>query len=183
MAVRIDGPEAVRSSRAATSLPIIAIYTDAAADRSVAITPTFEHALQLAEAGADVIAIDATVRARADDGQDLRELILRIRESTGLPVMADVATFADGKAADSAGADLIGSSTVGYKDIGATKFPDLELVRDLVAAGFAAPIVAERGYATADDVQAAFRLGAHAVVIGSAITDPVYLTNRFSTVR
>jgi N-acylglucosamine-6-phosphate 2-epimerase len=41
-------------------------------------------------------------------------------------------------------------------------------------------VLAEGRYATADDVRRAFDAGAHAVVVGTAITDPVALTRRFA---
>lgn len=42
------------------------------------------------------------------------------------------------------------------------------------------PLVAERGYATPEEVRAAFDAGAHAVVVGLAIVAPVWLTARFA---
>jgi N-acylglucosamine-6-phosphate 2-epimerase len=41
-------------------------------------------------------------------------------------------------------------------------------------------VLAEGRYATPDDVQAAVDAGAFAVVVGTAITDPVALTRRFA---
>jgi N-acylglucosamine-6-phosphate 2-epimerase len=41
-------------------------------------------------------------------------------------------------------------------------------------------VIAEGRYATPADVGAAFAAGAAAVVVGTAITDPVSLTRRFA---
>lgn len=179
-AVRVDGPEAVRTCRALTSLPIIGIYTDAAPHRAVAITPTLQHALALVEAGADIVAIDASYSSRMSDGQDLGSLVQDIKQKTSVPLMADVAALSDGLIAVSAGADMVGSSTTGYNVDGPSTFPDLHLVEELTA-NLRVPVIAERGYQTDEHVESAFRLGAYAVVIGSAITDPVSITKRFAT--
>ncbi|WP_179398195.1 N-acetylmannosamine-6-phosphate 2-epimerase [Demequina lutea] len=178
-AVRVDGPEAVKACRRVTSLPIIGIYTDPTAHRSVAITPTLQHALALVEAGADIVALDASYHARSHDGQDLATLIGDLKQQTGVPVMADVAVLSDGLLAVTAGADMVGSSTTGYADGATSTFPDLRLVEQLTES-LQVPIIAERGYATEDHVKSAFQAGAYAVVIGSAITDPVFITARFS---
>jgi putative N-acetylmannosamine-6-phosphate epimerase len=42
------------------------------------------------------------------------------------------------------------------------------------------PVLAEGRYGSPDDVRAAFDAGAHAVVVGTAITDPLALTRRFA---
>ena len=178
-AVRVDGPESVKACRRVTSLPIIGIYTDPAAHREVAITPTLRHALALVEAGADIVALDASYDARSRDGQDLAALIGDLKQQTGVPVMADIAVLTDGLIAVSAGADMVGSSTTGYTGGALSTFPDLRLVEDLTES-LRVPIIAERGYATEEHVESAFRAGAYAVVIGSAITDPVFITTRFA---
>ena len=49
----------------------------------------------MAEAGADVIAIDATQRPRPDYAA-LADYIAAIHEETGLPVLADISTFEEG---------------------------------------------------------------------------------------
>ncbi|NUO58937.1 MAG: N-acetylmannosamine-6-phosphate 2-epimerase, partial [Hamadaea sp.] len=60
--VRVNSPQDVRAVRAAVGdLPIVALHKVRAADRDL-ITPRFELAEGLAEAGADVIAFEATAR-------------------------------------------------------------------------------------------------------------------------
>ena len=101
--IRCEGPDDVRAIRSVTDLPVIGLWK-AGAD-GVYITPTLEHALAVADAGADIVALDATARPRPDGrtlSETLRELSLR-----GIPVMADVATLAEGVAAAAAGARVI----------------------------------------------------------------------------
>jgi N-acylglucosamine-6-phosphate 2-epimerase len=47
---------------------------------------------------------------------------------------------------------------------------------------FDKPVVLEGRVWTLDDVRRAFELGAHAVVVGSAITRPQLITRRFADV-
>jgi putative N-acetylmannosamine-6-phosphate epimerase len=56
--------------------------------------------------------------------------------------------------------------------------PDLELLSALVAA-IGAPVVAEGRFDSPDLVAEAFRRGAHAVVVGTAITNPSEITRKF----
>ena len=58
--------------------------------------------------------------------------------------------------------------------------PGFDLLRELVRA-VDLPIVAEGRFWTPEHVALAFDLGAHAVVIGTAITNPVEITKRFVT--
>lgn len=79
-----------------------------------------------------------------------------------------------------AGADYLATTLAGYTDDRpAGPGPDIDLVRRL-AARMPVPVVAEGRYGTPDDAQAAFDAGAHAVVVGTAITNPREITRRFA---
>lgn len=180
VAVKVDGPSAVRAARAATSLPVCAVWIDYDHPSGISITPTVRHAQELADAGADIIEIEADGQARRAAGQDVPQLIGELL-ALGVPVKAGVQTVADGLVAQDAGASIVGSSTSGYGTgaPAAATLPDLGLARDLVRA-LRVPVTAERGYSDVDVVRRAFELGVHAVVVGSAITDPFFLTMRFA---
>jgi N-acylglucosamine-6-phosphate 2-epimerase len=175
-AVRADGPDDVAAVRRAVRIPVVAIRTVVTDGFPVSITPDLASARALTDAGADLIAIDGTARARAG-GASVVELIARIHE-LGVPVEADVDSVEDAIAAAALGADLIGTSITGYAGGVPRREPDIELVRRL-AITVDRPVVAQRHYATIEHVRAAFEAGARAVVVGSAIADPVYLTRRF----
>jgi N-acylglucosamine-6-phosphate 2-epimerase len=142
------------------------------------ITPSFDDAREVAAAGADVLALDATRRLRAD-GRGPDALIRRLADALQLPLLADVDDHEAGVAARAAGADAVATTLSGYTSGAAPVAPDLALVERLAAA-LDCPVLAEGRYATADDVRRAFDAGAHAVVVGTAITDPVALTRRFA---
>ncbi|MCB1485839.1 MAG: hypothetical protein KDJ88_00105 [Bauldia sp.] len=180
VAVKVDGPEAVRAVKALTAgLTVLAVNIDDTLGVASRITPTTDHARALVEAGADVVELEADAAKRRTDGQDLSVLIAEFA-ALGKPVKAGVGNAADAKTAVQAGAVYVSSSTSGYTpDVARMKLPDIDLVRSLVAA-VPAPVIAERGYANPDDVRAALDAGAMAVVVGSAIVDPVWLTRRFA---
>jgi N-acylglucosamine-6-phosphate 2-epimerase/N-acetylmuramic acid 6-phosphate etherase len=178
--LRVNGPDDVRAVRAASRLPIIGLYKRAYAGSPVEITPTFAEAAAVAEAGADIIALDATGRVRPD-GSSLEALIARIHAELRLPVLADCATPDDALAAEALGADAVASTLSGYLDraVPPPEDPDLEMILRL-APRCAVPVIAEGRFKDPGQVAAALRAGAHAVVVGTAITNPGEITRWFA---
>src|SRR3954452_21607785 len=74
-AIRVQGLADIRAV-AELPVPIVGLWKDGDAD--VFITPTLGHAKAVADAGADIIAIDGTRRARPD-GMNLAETIEGLR--------------------------------------------------------------------------------------------------------
>ena len=177
--IRANGADDIAAIRAATALPIIGIAKVWDDRFPVYITPGFAQAEQVARAGADIIGLDATPRPR--DGEPVVSLIGRIRTELGREVFADIATLEEGRAAHAAGATYVATTLSGYTEetaSGRTEAPDLELLSALVAE-ISAPIVAEGRFDTPDLVAEAFKRGAHAVVVGTAITNPREITRKF----
>lgn len=178
--IRAEGVADIAAIRAALDLPIIGLLKRWDAAFEVYITPGFADAAAIVAAGADVVAIDATPRSR--DGEPVGELIRRIKGELGVPVMADIATLAEGIAAVAAGADYVGSTLAGYTaETAGLVGADLELVSALVAA-CGVPVIAEGRYDRPELVAQAFARGAHAVVVGTAITNPREITRGFASV-
>lgn len=176
---RVNGIDDIAAVRAVSALPIIGIVKRFSDRHPVYITPDVRDAVAAKAAGAGVIAIDATPRPR--DGLPLAELIPAIKAQTGCPVMADIATLAEGLEAARLGADAIATTLAGHTTETAHRKvfgPDLDLVSALAAA-VGVPIVAEGLYETPEQVREAYRRGAHAVVVGTAITNPREITRRF----
>lgn len=179
-AIRAEGVADIAAIRAAVTLPIIGlIKLDLPADQ-VRITTRFEDAAALVGAGADMVAVDATRRPR--DGPAPRELIARIRAELGKPVLADIATLAEGEAAAAAGADAVATTLAGHTaETAEMEGPAIALVQAL-AARLAVPVFAEGRYDTPTEVWQAIAGGAYAVVVGTAITNPREITRRFAAV-
>jgi N-acylglucosamine-6-phosphate 2-epimerase len=176
--IRTNSPEDIRSIRKAVKLPIIGIYKVDFPGYAVRITPIIDSAIQVAQAGADIIAIDATSRPHPDN-LSLKERIRLIHDQTNCGVMADIATYREGLAAQEAGADLVSTTLSGYTaDSPTQETPDFELLQSL-AINLTIPVVAEGRIATPEQAARAITLGAFAVVVGSAITRPQWITAQF----
>jgi N-acylglucosamine-6-phosphate 2-epimerase len=178
--IRANSPEDLQAVRRITTLPLIGLWKVSYPNSEVYLTPTFTEAVAVAGAGAEVIAVDATARPRPDR-RDLSTLIRSIREELGRPVLADVSTLEEGVAAAAAGADLISTALAGYTVYSRQmEGPDLDLVADL-ASRLPVPVLAEGRIWTPEEAQDAIARGAHAVVVGGAITRPQQITQRFVT--
>ncbi|MEM8637379.1 MAG: N-acetylmannosamine-6-phosphate 2-epimerase [Cyanobacteria bacterium P01_G01_bin.54] len=168
-AVRIDTPahiEAVR--KVLPSIPIIGLWKQQIPDSEVYITPRFADARAIAAAGADIIALDATRRDRPN-GEQLPDLVQRIRAELGKGVMADADDLAGAKVALEAGADIVGTTLYGYTaQTRRDQPPAWALLKQLVQLGCFT--ICEGGIATPAMAQTALDLGANAVVVGTAIT-------------
>lgn len=177
-AIRANSPADIRAIRAALSLPIIGLHKVEMPGYEVYITPTLACAQEVAAAGADIIAVDATQRPHPEFDH-LAEFIAAIHAATGRPVLADISTYEEGLAAEAAGADLVSTTMSGYTVYSPGLLgPDLELVARL-AARLKVPLLAEGRYHTPQQVVQAFTAGATAVVVGGAITRPQEITRRF----
>ncbi|MFE5409464.1 N-acetylmannosamine-6-phosphate 2-epimerase [Microbacterium sp. NPDC056569] len=173
--IRLQGLEDIRAA-SDLDVPVVGLWKDGDAD--VFITPTLAHAVAVAEAGADIVALDGTRRARPD-GLTLAETIAGLRAQHDVLVMADCGSLDDAIAAEQAGADILGTTLSGYtgerpKSAG----PDLELIA-LIAARCTKPIVAEGRIHSPADAAAARTAGAFAVCVGTAITHPATITSWF----
>ncbi|TYR51735.1 N-acetylmannosamine-6-phosphate 2-epimerase [Streptomyces parvus] len=175
-AVRINSLDDVAAVRQAVTVPLIGLWKDG--DDGVYITPTLGHARRIAEAGADLVAIDATGRPRRD-GLSLPHTIAALHR-LGIGVLADVSTHEEGLAAAAANADAVATTLSGYTpDSAPPDGPDFTLVTSLAAA-LDVPLIAEGRITTPAEAARALALGAHAVVVGGAITRPTAITERFA---
>ncbi|MDB9514482.1 N-acetylmannosamine-6-phosphate 2-epimerase [Kamptonema animale CS-326] len=167
--VRIDTPAHITAVRSRISSPIIGIWKQVLPGFEVYITPRFEDAEAISAAGADIIAIDATLRNRPN-GETVKSLIARIHDELGKPVMADADTLETAIKAAEAGADAVGTTLYGYT--AETKHlspPGFELLAKMVEK-LDIPIICEGGIAGPQMAKQALDLGAFAVVVGADIT-------------
>ena len=167
--VRIDTPTHVEAVRRKVNVPIIGLWKRSHSGYEVYITPQFEDAAAIANAGADIIAIDATFRARPQ-GETVENLIARIHHELGKPVMADIDSIEGAIAAANAGADCVGTTLYGYTaQTEHLSPPGFDLLTQMVQQ-LNVPIICEGGIASPQMAKQALELGAYAVVVGTAIT-------------
>jgi N-acylglucosamine-6-phosphate 2-epimerase len=157
------------------ALPVIGLRKRRVKGSEVYITPSLEDARAVAAAGADMVAVDATLRPRPD-GVELGALVAELP----VPVLADVDSLEAGVAAREAGATAVATTLAGYTIDSSPPEPDIHLV-ELLATQLDCPVFAEGRIATPEQARAAFDAGAFAVVVGTAITDPVALTRGFAS--
>lgn len=177
VAIRANGPADIAAVKAA-GLPVIGIHKVFSDAWPVYITPDFAAAAAIVAAGAGIVALDCTERPR--DGEHPAVLIGRIRDELGAEIFADISTFDEGLKAAEWGATYVATTLSGYTEATQPKpdEPDLSLVERL-AARLDIPVVAEGRYNTPERVAAAFAAGAHAVVVGTMITNPREITRSF----
>ena len=183
--LRLEGPENIQLVRNNTSLPIVGLTKSPHVPpgerlKRVYITASFEEARAVSEAGADIVALDATGRPRPD-GSRLPELIERVHAELGKPVWADVSSLSEALAAWQAGADAVSTTLAGYTEETRSlsdEGPALTLLADLCRQ-LPIPVALEGRVWHPDEVRRAFELGAYSVVVGSAITRPHLITSRF----
>lgn len=174
--IRADGPEEIKAIREAVSVPIIGIHKVMQDDGEILITPSFEAAQQLVEAGANLIALDCTCR-----GQRYGALgrLRRIKEEVGVPVLADIATVEEAVRAAEAGADAVLSTLRGYTtETAQARAFDPAFIAHLVHS-VNVPVMAEGRVETPEQACEALDAGAYAVIVGTAITRPQMITRRF----
>lgn len=181
VAVRVQGLADIQHTRQAVQVPVIGLFKDGS--DGVFITPTVEHALAVAQAGAHVVALDATSRPRPD-GRSLAETVRELRSRSSARLMADCSSLEDVSTAAELGFDLIGTTLAGYTgQRPKTEGPDLELVAEARALIDQAEqpmlLVCEGRVHTPEQARQARQAGAHMVVVGTAITHPTTITGWF----
>jgi N-acylglucosamine-6-phosphate 2-epimerase len=175
-ALRVNGPADVKAALEATALPVMAIYKVEHPDSQVMITPTVDSARALLDAGADVVALDATNRLRPN-GERLHDVVAAIHQA-GAVAMGDLSSRDDLEGALAADIDAVGTTLSGYTGGPVPDDPDFNLLGWLVKSS-PVPVFAEGRFWTPEQVVRAFELGASFVVVGTAITNPMAITSRF----
>lgn len=180
--LRVAGARDVRNAKRLFEVPVIGLTKPDVIPKNwqeiVYITPTIKEVIELVEAGADIIAFDGTMRPRPQD-EKLEDLIKYIKINKRI-AMADISTLEEAKNAEKLGADILSTTLSGYTQFSQNRGdgPDFVLLKELVQ-NTNLPVVLEGRIWEPEEVSKAFELGAHCVVIGSAITRPQLITKRF----
>ncbi len=185
--LRLANPENIRLVKESLpEIPVIGItkpvhpYSDP--ENHVYITPSLWTAESVLQAGAEIVAMDATLRPRPTE-ESLKEIVLELKKRfpTAL-LMADIATEEEANVAVEMGFDVISTTLSGYTAETVSKTlsgePDFSLLAAL-SQNISRPVILEGRIWTPEHVTKAFDLGAYAVIIGSAITRPQVITKRF----
>ena len=162
-------------------MPIIGITKAEYPDGRVLITPDIEDVQAIVQAGADIVALDATDRVRPN-GLRGDEFLAEVMKICDRPLMADISTADEAVSAMKAGADLVGITLSGYTpqtEFAPVDEPDWALLDDVLRR-VDIPVVLEGRVWTPRQARRGIECGAFAVVVGTAITRPRVITMRFS---
>ena len=183
LGIRANTKEDIIEIKTQVDLPVIGIVKRDYQDSKVFITATMKEIDELVEAKSDIIALDATSSSRPS-GQTLKELFEEIKEKYPEQLlMADCSTVEEALYADSLGFDVIGTTLVGYTDQSKSlkiEANDFEIIREIVA-NVKHPVIAEGNIDTPEKARRVLELGCYSVVVGSIITRPQIITERFVT--
>lgn len=177
--IRTSSIRDVLAIKEATGLPVIGLIKKNYEGYDSYITPTMQEIDELVAAEADVIALDCTMRKRGD-GTNINEFISNIRDKyPNIRLMADISTLEEGINACTAGVDMVGTTLSGYTPYSPhVDGPDFELVKNLVNS-VNIPVIAEGKIHTPQQAVEMLKTGAHAIVVGGAITRPLEIAQRF----
>ncbi|MCW9699373.1 MULTISPECIES: N-acetylmannosamine-6-phosphate 2-epimerase [unclassified Avibacterium] len=173
--LRIEGIENLKATRPVVDKPIIGIVKRDLPDSPVRITPFLQDIEDLALAGADIIAVDGTLRSRP---VALESAVKKIKE-LGCLAMADCSNLEEGLYCQRLGFDIVGSTMSGYTGGEVPDEPDYQLVKDLKAAG--CYVMAEGRYNSPELAKKAIEIGADVVTVGSALTRLEHIVSWFAS--
>lgn len=162
--IRLEGASRVALGKSCLNVPVIGIIKRDLADFEVRITPYLRDVDALVDAGADIVAFDATTRHRP---VPVKKLVDRIHQG-GRVAMADCATLEDARLAVAYGCDIVGTTLAGYTGGHVPDQPDFALLQQF--AGLHVRVMAEGRYGDPASVARAKALGAWAVTVGTSIT-------------
>lgn len=176
--IRTQGIAKLEAIKRATKLPVIGLLKSQFEDGTVRITGSFDEVEQLIAAKSDIVAIDGTFRER--EGLTGPEFIREVKKRYECLVLADIATYKEAKACEEAGADCISTTLNGYTPdtLQYHDGPNYDVLKECVN-GLSIPVFAEGRYNTPSEAGEAMKLGAYAVISGTAITRPRVITQWF----
>ena len=177
--VRSEGIAKTEMILKSVKVPVIGLLKSKFEDGSTMITGSFHEVEQLSRIDCPIIAIDGTFRKR--EGLTGAEFIHKIKTEFSALIMADIANEDEAFECEQAGADLISTTLNGYtpetlNDI--RHSPNFELVK-LLSPKIKIPLIAEGRINSPKAASEMIRLGAFAVVVGTAISRPQIITRWF----
>lgn len=180
--IRANTPDQIRQIKSVVDLPLIGLFKIWSRTSDVFITPTLAAAKQVWDAGAEIVALDCTFQM-TDEGRRGCDLLPEVQqEIPDAIIFADVSNYEEAKNAVEMGADIVGPTLRGYtKDTAHIEEADYrEFARMCRDFGDDVYLMMEGHIYTPEDAMKALFLGAHSVVVGSAITRPHLITKRFT---
>ena len=173
--LRIEGFKNLKIIKKNLNLPVIGIKKRVSKKYPIIITPLLSDVEKLSDLGAEIIAFDSTLRERP---YSVKSLISKIHSYKKI-AMADCSSIKDAINAIDNGADILSTTLSGYTNEKLPpKNPDFKLLDQLIKK-FKVPVIAEGRFNTPIFYKKAINLGAHAVVVGTALNRIELITKSF----
>lgn len=170
--------------KSTVEVPVIGLTKSVSEDSEVYITATLDDVKSLLQTKCEVIAMDATLRYR-HGGVTLEELVSYLRANAPeRELMADISTLKEAENALKLGFDYISTTLRGYTaETKGESLPDLAFMREVreLVKGTSCHMIAEGGVQETEEMKKIGRIDPYAVVVGSAITRPKLITERFAS--
>lgn len=180
--IRANSVVDIQEIKRNVDLPIIGIIKQDYPDSEVFITPTLKEVKALMEVGVEMIAMDATDHERPH-GESLKDIVQYAKlHAQDIALMADISTVEEAMMAEQLGFDCVSTTLVGYtketkgQNIADDDFAMLKKIRESVSI----PVVAEGKVDHPDKARRVLEAGADFTVVGSAITRPQLITEKFA---
>lgn len=174
-ALRIEGFKNLKIIKKNINIPVIGIKKRISDKYPIIITPLLSDVEKLASLGADIIAFDSTERERPFS---IDQIISKIHSYKKI-AMADCSSIKDAMIALDNGADIIATTLSGYtENKRVPKNPDFKLL-NLFIKKFNIPVIAEGRFNNPNFFKRAIYMGAHSVVVGTALNRIELITESF----
>jgi N-acylglucosamine-6-phosphate 2-epimerase len=181
LGIRANTAVDIEEIKKSVNLPVIGIVKKDYFDSEVYITPTINEVDELVRAGTEMIATDGTSRVRPG-GINLQTFFSEVKSKYPSQLfMADVSTVNEALFAEQLGFDCVSTTLVGYtKETNGQKLyeNDFQILKEMVTK-VKIPVIAEGNILIPEMARRCLDIGAHAVVVGGAITRPQTITKRF----
>ncbi len=171
--LRIENKKNINLVKNNTKVPIIGLIKRNLKNYPIIISPYLSDIAMIAKAGADIIAFDATNRKRPESVINIINEIKKFNKIS----MADCSSINDVFNAIESGVDIIGTTLSGYTKNKVPKYPDFNLLKKAISLG--KPVIAEGRFNTPYLAKKAIKMGAHSVVVGTALNRIEIITNNF----
>lgn len=179
--IRANSVSDIHVIKQEVDLPIIGIIKQDYEDSDIYITTTLKEVDALVQEGVSIIAMDATSQLRPQQ-QALDDFFQIVKKTYPNQLfMADCSTVEEAIHADILGFDYIGTTLVGYTPQSKghkIEADDFKIIKDILAV-IQHPLIAEGNIDTPEKARRVLDLGCHSVVVGSIITRPQIITQRF----
>lgn len=179
--IRANSAEDIAEIKKEVDLPIIGIVKRDYEGSDVFITATMKEIDELMTVEPEVIAVDATSNERPE-GETLKEFITKIKAKyPTVELMADCSTVEEAVYASDIGFDYIGTTLVGYTNQSKgqkIESDDFKIIREILEQ-VDTPVVAEGNINSPEKARRVLDLGVHTVVVGSSITRPQLITEKY----